>query len=86
MFLVQHQIEDKILVTYCLTVVKKTGKYVRAYADWLARTEDLKTYAHLKDLWRKEYPKTKRLNPTANSFDYGGSAADTGGTGETNKI
>lgn len=84
-FFAQHKMEDNILVTYFFRVINKTGEYVRAYDDWLARTEDLKTYVHLKDSWRKEHLKMKISNPTANSFDHGGSATKTGGTGEKMK-
>ena len=43
--------DDKTLINYFLTVIKKTGKYTRAYEDWMAKQDADKTYAHLKEYW-----------------------------------
>ena len=59
-----------------MAVIKKTGKYTRAYEDWLARPDNTKTYALLKEFWRKEHLKMRRANPTANQFEYGMNATD----------
>ena len=63
------------IVTYFLTVIKKTGKYQRAYEDWLARDTNNKTWAHAKDFWRMEHLKLRRSNPIAFQYQFGGNAA-----------
>ena len=78
--------DDKTLVTYSLAVIKKTGKYVRAYNDWLAKTEDQQTYVCFNDFWRNEHLNTKRSNLVAHNCNYGGSATKTGGKAEKNEI
>ena len=63
------------IVTYFLTVIKKTGKYQRAYKDWLARDDNSKTWAQVKDFWRMEHLKLRRSNPIAFQYQFGGNAA-----------
>ena len=75
-FFVKNQMNDKTLINYFMAVVKKTGEYTRAYEDWLAQPDNDKTYAKLKDFWRKEHLKMKRANLTANQFEYGMNATD----------
>ena len=64
-FFARNLMDDKTLINYFLTVIKKTGKYTRAYEDWMAKQDADKTYAHLKEYWRLEHLKMKRTNPTA---------------------
>ena len=61
-----------MIVTYFLTVIKKTGKYQRVYKDWLARDDNSKTWAHAKDFWRMDNLKLHRFNPTAFQYQFGG--------------
>ena len=63
------------IVTYFLTVIKKTGKYQRAYEDWLAHDANNKTWAHAMDFWRMEHLKLRRSNPNALQYQFGGNAA-----------
>ena len=73
--------DDKTIITYFLSVVKKTGKYARSYKYWLAKPEGDKTYANLKEYWHQEHLKMKRSNPTARQYEYGMNAMEkkTGG-------
>ena len=63
------------IVTYFLTIIKKTGKYQCAYEDWLARDTNNKTWAHAKDFWRIEHLKLRHPNPTAFQYQFGGNTA-----------
>lgn len=76
-FTSKNQMDDKTLINYCMAVIKKTGKYARAYEDRLAQPDTDKTSAKLKECWRKEHLKMKRANPIANQFEYGMNATDT---------
>ena len=51
-FFSKNLMDDKVLINYSLMVIKRMGKYMRAYKDWLAEPDTSKTYAHLKDFWR----------------------------------
>ena len=73
-FFARDQINDKTLITYFLIPIKKSGRYIRAYEDWLAKPDNQKTYAILKEFWREEHLKMKRSNPTAKQYEYGGNA------------
>ena len=75
-FFAKNLMDDQTLINYFMAVIKKTGKYTRAYEDWLARPDNTKTYALLKEFWRKEHLKMRRANPTANQFEYGMNATD----------
>ncbi len=48
-FFAKNLMDDKTLITYFLTVIKKTGKYTRAYEDWMDKDEADKTYSNLKE-------------------------------------
>ena len=63
--------DDKTLINPFLILIKKTGKYVRAYEDWIAKPDADKTYVNLKEFWRKEHLKMKRTNPSASAYGYG---------------
>ena len=63
--------DDKTLINPVLILIKKTGKYIRAYEDWLAKPDAKKTYVNLKEFWRKEHLKMKRTNPSASTYGYG---------------
>lgn len=67
---------DINLVTYFYTVIKKTGKYTRAYEGWLQRGDNEKMYAHLKEFWRAAHLKYKRPNSTASQYQYGGKTTE----------
>ena len=75
---------NETLCNYFLAVIKKTGKYQRAYEDWITRDEALKTWAHLKDFWRAEHLKLRRSNPTAFQFQFGGSVTEQEGDNNGN--
>ena len=76
-FFAKNQMDDKTIINYFLAVVKKTGRYTRAYEDWMDKPDDQKTYAILKEFWRKEHLKMKRANPTAHQYEFGMNATDT---------
>ena len=80
-FFVKNLMDDRTLIGYFLAVIKKTGKYTRAYEDWIAKDKADKTYANLKEYWRHEHLKMKRTNPTARQYKYGMNAMEkkTGG-------
>ena len=63
------------IVTCFLAVIKKTGKYQRAYEDWIARDAVNKTWAHAKDFWRMGHLKLRRSNPTVFRYQFGGNGA-----------
>ena len=67
--------DDKTLITYFLILIKKTGKYTRAYKDWMDKNDAEKTYANLKEYWREEHLKMKRTNPSVKQYGYGMNAA-----------
>ena len=70
-FFAKSQMDDKTLINPFLILIKKTGKYVRAYKDWIAKRDADKTYVNLKEFWRKEHLKMKRTNPSASTYGYG---------------
>ena len=46
-FFAKNLMDDQTLINYFMAVIKKTGKYTRAYEDWLVRPDNSKTYALL---------------------------------------
>ena len=70
-FFVRNLMDDKKLITYFLSVIKKTGKYARSYEDWLTKDEADKTYANLNEYWHQDHLKMKCANPTAQQYEYG---------------
>ena len=79
-FFAKSQMDDRTIINYFLTVVKKTGRFTRSYEDWIAKPDDQKTYAILKEFWRQEHLKMKHTNPTAQQYELGMNATDTGAT------
>ena len=69
-FFARNIMDDKTLITYFPILVKETGRYTRAYEDWLAKPDNQKTYAILKEFWREEHLKVKRANPAAKQYEY----------------
>lgn len=63
--------DNKLLINPFLILIKKTGKYVSAYEDWLAKPDVEKTYVNFKEFWRKQHLKMKRTNPSASTYGYG---------------
>ena len=63
--------DDKTLINPFLILIKKTGKYIRAYEDWIAKPDADKTYVNLKEFWRVEHLKMKCTNPSASTYGYG---------------
>ncbi len=74
-FFAKNLMDDKTLITYFLILIKKTGKYTRAYKDWMDKNNAEKTYANLKEYWREEHLKMKRTNPSSKQYRYGMNAA-----------
>ena len=72
------------LCTYYLMVTKKTGKYVRAYKNWLVRPENQETLAYLKYFWRIRHLKIWRSNPMKTQYKY--SRSTSGNKGENNYV
>ena len=68
--------DDNTLITYFNSVIKKTGKYPRAYKDWLVKSDADKTYAHLKEYWYQETPKDEEGEPHRKKIEYGMNATD----------
>ena len=75
-FFARNQMDDKTLITHFLIIIKKTGKYTRAYEDWLNKPDAQKTFANLNEFWRQEHLKMKRANPTAKTYGFGMAATD----------
>ena len=46
-----QEIANHTIVTYFLTVIKKTGKYQRACEDRVAHNDANRTWAHVKNFW-----------------------------------
>ncbi len=69
-FFAKNLMNDKTLITYFLILIKKTGKYTRAYEDWMDKNDTEKTYANLKEYWREEHLKMKHTNPSAKQYGY----------------
>ena len=70
-FFAKSQMDDKTLINPFLILIKKTGKYIRAYEDWIAKPDADKTYVNMKEFWRVEHLKMKRTNPSASTYRYG---------------
>ena len=70
-----QEIANHTIVTYFLTVIKKTGKYQCAYEDWVARDAANITWAYAKGFWRMENFKLCRSNPIRFQYQFGGNTA-----------
>lgn len=55
---------------------QETGKYTRAYKDWMEKHDNNKMYVHLKEFWRLEHQKMKCTNPTEKQYENGMNAAE----------